>query len=209
MVDFPPEFSYLLKIIIVGDSHTGKSCLLHRLINGVFDNNQDITIGVDFGTKYIPIKDEIIKFQIWDTAGQESFRSIIRSYYKNIAACIIVYDICNRTTFNNVNSWLLDVDTYSDNEQRKVILIGNKKDLDSERQVSFLEGQQLAHDRGFQFYECSSKSGENITKIFTDLAHNIYDEIHNNYLLLNSKSGIIKRNRTLSFSEKKSTWKCC
>ena len=207
--DFPPEFTYLLKVILVGDSHTGKSCLLHRLMNGTFDSNQDITIGVDFGTKYIPIQNEIIKFQIWDTAGQESFRSIIRSYYKNIAACLIVYDVSNRDSFNNIINWLIDVDTNSCNQQRKVILVGNKIDLESERQVSTLEGQQFALERNFKFYECSSKTGENVLKIFTDLADTFYRELNNNSLTINSNSGIIKTNRITFIPDKKSSWRCC
>lgn len=209
MNDFPPEFTYLLKVILVGDSHTGKSCLLHRLVNGTFDNNQHITIGVDFGTKYIPIQNEIIKFQIWDTAGQESFRSIIRSYYKNIAASIIVYDICNRDSFNNILNWLIDIETYSDNNQKKVILVGNKLDLDSKRQVSVQEGQQLAFERDFKFYECSTKTGENVLRIFTDLAQTIYQELNSDSLTINSNTGIIKTNRTTFVPDKKSSWRCC
>tara|TARA_A100001011_G_C14202199_1_gene796140 strand:+ start:335 stop:973 length:639 start_codon:yes stop_codon:yes gene_type:complete len=207
--DFPPEFTYLLKVILVGDSHTGKSCLLHRLVNGTFDENQDITIGVDFGTKYIPIQDEIIKFQIWDTAGQESFRSIIRSYYKNIAACLIVYDVCNRDSFDNVINWLIDVETNSCNQQRKVILVGNKVDSESQRQVSIQEGQQLAHERNLSFYECSGKTGVNVLKIFTDLANKIYEEVQNDSLKINSQSGIIRRNRTLSLNDKRTRWTWC
>ena len=209
MNDFPPEFTYLLKVILVGDSHTGKSCLLHRLMNGTFDSNQDITIGVDFGTKYIPIQNEIIKFQIWDTAGQESFRSIISSYYKNIAACLIFYDVSNRDSFNNIINWLIDVDTNSCNEQRKVILVGNKIDLESERQVTTLEGQQLAYDRGLKFYECSSKTGENVLKVFTDLADTFYRELNNDSLTINSNSGIIKTNRITFVPDKESSWRCC
>lgn len=208
MVDFPPEFSYLLKVIIVGDSHTGKSCILHRLVHGTFESNQDITIGVDFGTKYIPIQDEIIKFQIWDTAGQESFRSIIRSYYKNIAACFIVYDVCNRVSFENVVNWLRDVDTNSYNEQRRIILVGNKVDLESERQITTAQGQQLAHDNNLDFYECSSKDGTNVQQMFLDLANNIYHDISTKPFIINSNRGIIKNN-SLLFPKKKNRWECC
>ncbi len=207
--DFPSEFTYLLKVILVGDSHTGKSCLLHRLVNGTFDEEQGVTIGVDFGTKYIPIQDQIIKFQIWDTAGQESFRSIIRSYYKNIAACLIIYDVCNRDSFDNVINWLIDVETNSCNEQRKVILVGNKVDSESLRQVSTQEGQQFAHERNLSFYECSSKTGDNVLKIFTDLANKIYQEIQQNSLKISSQSGIIVRNRTLSLDNKRTRWTWC
>ena len=106
MNDFPPEFTYLLKVILVGDSHTGKSCLLHRLMNGTFDSDQDITIGVDFGTKYIPIQNEIIKFQIWDTAGQECFAPIVRSYYKNIVGIFFMIDLTSKKSIKNIDFWL-------------------------------------------------------------------------------------------------------
>ena len=102
------SFNYLFKYIIIGDAAVGKSNLLLRYTHGQFKQEYQLTIGVEFGAKNIEIDNKIYRIQIWDTAGQESFRSITRAYYKNSVCALIVYDISNRESFNNIASWIED-----------------------------------------------------------------------------------------------------
>ena len=125
------DYNYLFKLIIVGDATVGKSCILLRFINNNYRTSHDLTIGVEFGMKIININNKNIKLQIWDTAGQECFRSIIRSYYRNSAGAILVYDISNRTSFNNIIYWLEEIKKYASNNL-SIILVGNKCDLDEQ-----------------------------------------------------------------------------
>ena len=122
-------YSYLFKYIIIGDPTVGKSCLLLQFLEGKFKLDSETTIGVEFGSKIIDLDDKKIKLQIWDTAGQEVFKSITRSYYRGSIAAILVYDITNRQSFNNLNKWMEETKTYS-NEKLTILLIGNKSDLE-------------------------------------------------------------------------------
>ena len=124
-------YSYLFKYIIVGDSGCGKSCILLQYTNERFEPVHDLTIGVEFGTKVVTIPDTTppmsVKLQVWDTAGQESFRSITRSYYRNTAVAIVVFDITRRHTFEQIEKWLKDI--YDLNRTTTILIVGNKIDL--------------------------------------------------------------------------------
>jgi Ras-related protein Rab-2A len=125
-------YDYMLKFISVGDSGVGKSCLLLRLVNKEFQQTET-TIGIEFGSQIIDIQGKQIKLQIWDTAGQESFKSISRAYYRNAIGCLLVYDITRRETFVHIKDWLEDVKSHG-NDQIKSILVANKSDLHEKRQ---------------------------------------------------------------------------
>lgn len=179
------DYNYYLKFIIVGDANVGKSCLLLRFIDNKYRDNHDITIGVEFGMKIIKLDDKRIKLQIWDTAGQEAFRSIIRCYYRNSAGVILVYDITNRQSFNNVKFWLNEIKNYT-SDNTSIILVGNKCDLDTSftdnislREVSENEGKELANEYNLLFIESSAKNSYNIDNIFTILSNNIINKITN------------------------------
>lgn len=125
------SYAYILKFIIVGDSSVGKSCLLLQFTDNRFKQAHDLTIGVEFGARTLSIdKNTSIKLQIWDTAGQESFRSITRSYYRGAICSLLVYDITRRTSFQNVVRWLEEMREHAYSKML-IILVGNKKDLDS------------------------------------------------------------------------------
>ena len=129
----PSGYQYIFKYIIVGESCVGKSCLLLQFIDNRFKDSHDLTIGVDFGSKTIKLEDGTnVKVQIWDTAGQESFKSITRSYYRGAAGALLVYDITRKETFNHLTRWLEEV-RQNGNPDITVMLIGNKADLDSRR----------------------------------------------------------------------------
>ena len=166
------NFDYLFKYIIIGDAAVGKSNLLLRYAHGQFKPEYQLTIGVEFGAKNVEIRNKTYRIQIWDTAGQENFRSITRAYYKNSVCALVVYDISSRDSFNNVSTWIEDCRNQSP-KTIFMVLVGNKKDLEDKRQVSTDEGQELAEKYGLHFYETSAKTGENVNEIF----YNSADEI--------------------------------
>ena len=129
----------LFKIIIIGDTGVGKSCVLKRLVENEFKEEHDVTVGVEFGSYLVKIEDKVIKLQIWDTAGQESFRSITKIFYRGAHAAVVSYSVTKRDTFEHVESWVNEIRA-SCNTEVIPILIGNKADMKQERQVSFEEG---------------------------------------------------------------------
>mmetsp|Transcript_460 Transcript_460/g.441 ORF Transcript_460/g.441 Transcript_460/m.441 type:complete len:190 (-) Transcript_460:8-577(-) len=152
--------------------------------------SHEITIGVEFGKRMIEINKDIIKLQIWDTAGQESFKSITQTYYRGSAGALLVYDITRRDTFNHISDWLNDVRRIG-NSELVIILIGNKCDMETKRQVSFEEGKQFAEENNLIFMETSAKSCTNVEEAFITSANQIYENISNDvYDLKTEKSGI-------------------
>lgn len=141
-----------------------------------FQPVHDLTIGVEFGARMIQIDGKAIKLQIWDTAGQESFRSITRSYYRGAAGALLVYDITRRETFDHLASWLEDARTHA-NPNMTIMLVGNKSDLAHRRQVSREEGEQFAKENGLIFIETSAKTPSNVDEAFTHTARAIADKI--------------------------------
>ena len=122
------NFEFLFKYIIIGDSNVGKSCIVQRFIEGEFNAGIENTIGVEFGAREIKINDKLVKLQIWDTAGQEAFQSITRSYYRSAAGALLCYDTTNRQTFENVQNWLREAKSNGNNEM-VICLVGNKIDI--------------------------------------------------------------------------------
>ncbi|KAL0144687.1 small GTPase superfamily [Mucor lusitanicus] len=180
-------YNYIIKYIIVGDSGVGKSCLLLQFTDKRFYAGRELTIGVEFGTRFITMQDgKQIKLQIWDTAGQESFRSITQSYYRGAAGALLVYDISRRETFEHVSTWLADVRKHA-NPHTTVVLVGNKCDLEGrQRQVTREEGEKFARDNDIPlFIETSAKSAENVEEVFAQTAEDVYEKI---------KSGVFSPN---------------
>jgi len=160
------DYDHLFKLVLIGDSSVGKSCLLLRFADDTFTESYITTIGVDFRFKTIPVDRKTIKLQIWDTAGQERFRTITSAYYRGADGIVLVYDICERETFNNLDNWLTEVNRYV-NESTCKILIGNKCDLNAERQVSTEEAKKKAEELGITFIEASAKDATNVEAAFT------------------------------------------
>eukprot|EP00640_Fibrocapsa_japonica_P005028 CAMPEP_0113937722 /NCGR_PEP_ID=MMETSP1339-20121228/4284_1 /TAXON_ID=94617 /ORGANISM="Fibrocapsa japonica" /LENGTH=211 /DNA_ID=CAMNT_0000940595 /DNA_START=65 /DNA_END=700 /DNA_ORIENTATION=- /assembly_acc=CAM_ASM_000762 len=170
------SYAYLFKYIIIGDTGVGKSCLLLQFTDKRFQPVHDLTIGVEFGARMINIDSKQIKLQIWDTAGQESFRSITRSYYRGAAGALLVYDITRRETFSHLTRWLEEARQNS-NSNMVIMLIGNKSDLEHRRAVSTKEGEQFAEENGLIFLETSAKTAENVEAAFIKTAEKIYENI--------------------------------
>ena len=173
------SYDHLFRYIIIGDMAVGKSCLLLQFTDHKFRYEHQLTIGVEFGGKTIDIKNRKIKIQIWDTAGQEAFQAITRTYYKGAIGALLVYDITRRETFTHVTKWLEEVRNNS-SKTITIILIGNKKDLEDKRQISYEEGEALAKENGLLFLETSAKTAYNVIESFNLSAQSILNNIEKN-----------------------------
>eukprot|EP01053_Blabericola_migrator_P009586 Blabericola_migrator_1__9585@NODE_522_length_7878_cov_137_466778_g399_i0_p7_GENE_NODE_522_length_7878_cov_137_466778_g399_i0NODE_522_length_7878_cov_137_466778_g399_i0_p7_ORF_typecomplete_len210_score24_89Ras/PF00071_22/1_2e66Roc/PF08477_13/1_1e25Arf/PF00025_21/6_6e19GTP_EFTU/PF00009_27/7_1e07FeoB_N/PF02421_18/6_7e07Gtr1_RagA/PF04670_12/4_2e06MMR_HSR1/PF01926_23/1_3e05RsgA_GTPase/PF03193_16/3_2RsgA_GTPase/PF03193_16/0_044AAA_22/PF13401_6/0_00034ATPase/PF06745_13/0_00069Septin/PF00735_18/0_00037S len=208
-----PPYHYLFKYIIIGDTGVGKSCLLLQFTDKRFRSDHDLTIGVEFGARTVSIDGKQLKLQIWDTAGQESFRSITRSYYRGAAGALLVYDISRRETFNHLTRWLDEVRQNS-NVNMTIVLIGNKCDLDR-REVTTEEGAEFAQEHGLIFLETSAKTAQNVEEAFLYTAKKIYENIQQGVYDLRDQSHGIKfgptaQTQQLSYQEEdENAGGCC
>ncbi|KRX05096.1 P-loop containing nucleoside triphosphate hydrolase [Pseudocohnilembus persalinus] len=158
------KYKYQFKYIIIGDTGVGKSCLVLQFVQKSVKQSHDITIGVEFAKKLININNLPIQLQLWDTAGQENFRSITRQYYKSAIGALLVYDITRRDSFLSVEKWLEELKDNSDHNI-SIILVGNKKDMANRREVEFDEGYALAQKYNLLFSEASAFNGEGVDKM--------------------------------------------
>lgn len=178
---------------LTNDSACGKSSLTIRLTDDRFSDTHDVTIAAEIGSKVLPVGDDSkMKLQIWDTAGQEHFRAVTRSYFRNAAGCILVYDITRRGTFDNVQQWLDDIRDQSDSDI-SICLVGNKQDLEAQREVSFEEARKWADDNNIsKFVETSAKTGDKVVEAYHGVAQEIYQKIKDGKYDLTKKSNGIK-----------------
>ena len=155
------------KLIVVGDQNTGKSSILNRFANNNFDDNYQATIGLDFANKNVTIHDQEIRLILYDTAGQEKFRSLIPMYIREAQVILLIYDISNRKSFENIPNWFSEVLNVK-NDEAVFALIGNKMDLSDNREVTYEEGKKLANEKNMFFEEMSAKTGKNIMEFFNN-----------------------------------------
>jgi len=166
------EYDYLFKLLLIGDSGVGKSCLLLRFADDTYTESYISTIGVDFKIRTLDLSGKTCKLQIWDTAGQERFRTITSSYYRGAHGIIVVYDVTDKESFNNVKHWMQEIDKYAADGVNK-LLIGNKCDLSSKKVVSYDEAKELAEGLGVNFMETSAKNAHNVEQAFQAMAGEI------------------------------------
>ena len=165
----------LYKILILGDSSVGKTCFLTRYADNTFQELHMSTIGIDYKLKNIQMENgRTVKLQIWDTAGQDRFRSITKNYYKGANGIIVIYSVTDKKTFNNVKNWVNQIKSEVD-ERVTIILVANKIDDEENREVSKEEGEEIASKLGLSFFECSAKSGVNINYTFNELVKTIVE----------------------------------
>ena len=182
--DFPYEilpdnynkFDLSFKIIVIGDSGVGKSSLTTQATKNLFEDSYNATIGFEFFSFNIKLFGKTVKLQIWDTCGEELYRSLITNFYRNSSLAIIVYTVTDRNTFENIDLWNKELRTHS-NPNVKIFLIGNKIDLEDDRKIKTEEGQKYAEQYKIdKFFEASAKTGFNAKNIFIEAAKLLYDD---------------------------------
>lgn len=166
------EKHHLIKLLLLGDSAVGKSSLLVRFSDDIFDENFVLTIGVDFKLKQVERNGKLLKIQVWDTAGQERFRTITPAYYRAAMGVVMTYDVTDRGTYDHISYWVEQLGQHGD-PQAQMILVGNKCDLEESRQVTTEEGEQLAAKFNMVFYETSAKTGHSVQDAFLGIADDV------------------------------------
>jgi Ras-related protein Rab-10 len=191
-------YDLLFKLLLIGDSGVGKTCILFRFSDDAFNTTFISTIGIDFKIKTVELRGKKIKLQIWDTAGQERFHTITTSYYRGAMGIMLVYDITQPKTFDNIAKWLRNIDEHANEDVEKMIL-GNKCDMEDKRMVSKERGESIAREHNIRFLETSAKANVNIENAFLSLAEAILDKTpgktaETNVIKPNSGSGSGNRN---------------
>ena len=194
-----PESDFVFKILLLGDSEVGKSCFLMRYSDNVFVENYITTIGLDYKLKTIKLDSgKVIKVQLWDTAGQDKYRTIAKNYYKGSHGILLLYDITKISSFENIREWIQDI-RQEVSPKSIIFLIGNKIDLTDQRKISKEQGEELAEEFKIPFFEASAKSGENVDEVFKAL----YEKIIEVY-------GYLEREKGSKLNKKqKNKGKCC
>ncbi len=212
-----PEYSFSdlnFKIIVIGDSGVGKSCLTIQAIQDKFEELYRATVGFEFLSFNVRINKVVIKLQIWDTCGQEVYKSLISGIYRNSSLAIILYSVTNRNTFQHIDTWIKELSQNS-TKNIKIILVGNKSDLEKERKISYEEGEKLKNKHKLDYFiETSAKTGNNAKNVLIEAAKILYKE----YILIKDKevtnikeeeneSKILDKDKTNNSKKKKK--KCC
>ena len=160
-----------LKILLIGDTSVGKTSILSKYIDDKFDEVHISTIGVEFKVKSLTIKGKKVKLRIWDTSGQERYRSITQNFYRNANGILYIFDLTRKESFENIKDWLIE--SYNCDSKVKKLLVGNKVDLDKNKQMDKQIIENYAEKKEMKYYEVSAKMGTNINKIFRELAESI------------------------------------
>ena len=166
------EPSITFKILTIGESGVGKTCILRRFVEDKFLKNHLATIGIDFKTKTLNINNQEIKLKIWDTAGQERFRNITTQYYKGADGIVLVYDVTDEASFDKIKDWMDQILSNTNKDEICLILLGNKCDIEK-RSISYEQGKTLANELQVNFFETSAQTGQNIKDAFETLTADI------------------------------------
>ena len=207
-----PQYDLSFKLIFIGDSSVGKSCLTAKAVKNNFEEYYQATVGFEFLTFNMKVNDKVIKLQIWDTCGQEIYKSLISNFYRNSSLAVLVYAIDNKESFNHVENWLNDLKSQA-NPDVRIFLVGNKADLEEERKVQKEEGEKYKEDQHLDlFMETSAKTGHNARNVLVEAAKILYKD----YLKFdeNSKENgggevLGKKGQGLIKKEKKEKKGCC
>ena len=200
---------YIIKILTLGDQSVGKSSIVLRYSDNKFSDTFLSTIGVDSKRKIVKVKGEKVKVSIWDTAGQEKFQNIVKQYYIGANGILLIFDITNKKSFDKIDFWYNDLINRIKKDEIIIYLVGNKVDLEENRQITIEEAEKYANDKNIPYFEVSAKSGDGIKKLFDDITNDIMDKISN----FNEKEDNDDKLR-FSFLEKESfkpkkSNKCC
>ena len=206
-----PQYDLSFKLIFIGDSSVGKSCLTAKAVKNNFEEYYQATVGFEFLTFNMKVNDKVIKLQIWDTCGQEIYKSLISNFYRNSSLAVLVYAIDNKESFNHVENWLNDLKSQA-NPDVRIFLVGNKADLEEDRKIQKEEGEKYKEDQHLDlFMETSAKTGHNARNVLVEAAKILYKD----YLKFdeNNKKDDPKNNagggKKLIVKEKKEKKGCC
>ena len=192
-MSFREKLDFQYKILILGDATVGKTSILIRYVDDKFDSNSLSTLGVDVRYKFVILNNKKIRMDIWDTAGQERFKNITASYYRGGNGVLVVYDITDRESFENLNSWLIEIEKNANKNVYK-LLIGNKSDLEEKRKVTFQEGTDFAKSNGMEFIETSAKTASKVQEAFELLTQKIIKAS------VSKDTGMTKKEKTVHLS---------
>ena len=171
-----PQYDLSFKLIFIGDSSVGKSCLTTKAVKNNFEEYYQATVGFEFLTFNMKVNDKVIKLQIWDTCGQEIYKSLISNFYRNSSLAVLVYSIDSKESFIHVENWLNDLKSQA-NEDVRIILVGNKADLENERKVAREEGEKYKLDNNLDFFmETSAKTGKNARNVLIEASKILYND---------------------------------
>lgn len=202
------NYDYLFKILLIGDSGTGKSAMLNRYVDNNFEYDISSTIGVDFKIKYLLHNNNTIKLQVWDTAGQERFKTITSNYYRGVQGIIILFDLSNYDSFKNIEGWLKEIEKYCNSEHSKII-IGNKSDKARYYKITD-EINDFIKKNGYQYIEVSAKEDSNIEEGFLLLIDTIFKELKPKKININlEKLESSKKDKIKVYFTKKMDYKNC
>ena len=170
------QYDLCFKMIVIGDAGVGKSCLTAKATKDMFEETYSVTVGFEFMVFNVKINDTIVKLQIWDTSGQEIYRSLTSGFYRNASLAMMVYAIDNKESFNHIEYWLKEIKLLS-NPDIKIFLIGNKADLEEERQVKFNTAKTFKEENEINYFsEASAKNGINAKEVFIEAAKLLFKE---------------------------------
>jgi small GTP-binding protein len=207
-----PQYDLSFKLIFIGDSGVGKSCLTTKAVKNNFEEYYQATVGFEFLTFNMKVNDKVVKLQIWDTCGQEIYKSLISNFYRNSSLAVLIYAIDNKESFNHVENWLNDLKSQA-NPDVRIFLVGNKADLEEDRKVTREEGEKYKEDQHLDlFMEASAKTGHNARNVLVEAAKILYrdylyfDENNKNDKDDNLK---IKKPDPLIRKDKKDKKTCC
>ena len=201
------EYDFIFKVLLLGNSDVGKSSLLLRFVDSVWNDGFVPTIGVDFKVKTLEINNKKVKMQIWDTAGQERFRTVVSTYFKGAHGILLLYDVTNKDSFKNLENWLIEIEKNSSDKVLK-ILLGNKCDLSDDREIQSEEGKAFAVRNGMEFMETSAKMNTNVSEAFETLGKLMieFNSKGNNNNTQQGENKTFKANSGKDLNTKK---KCC
>ncbi len=203
------NYEMMFKVVLVGDSFVGKTNIMSKYLKDEFHEDSKATVGVEFGSKQFTIEGHSIKAQIWDTAGQERYKAITSAYYKGAKGAFVVYDITRKTSFESIDRWVNDLTAAAD-KKITIVVIGNKCDLEDQRQITKEQGEEKSAKLEVAFLETSALSGENLDKAFELMMNEIYKKCHEEMLAENDLE-IIDGGKDINLKKSENTEKkkCC
>ena len=204
------NYEMMFKVVLVGDSFVGKTNIMSKYLKNEFQEDSKATVGVEFGAKQFKIENHLVKAQIWDTAGQERYKAITSAYYKGAKGAFVVYDITRKSSFESIEKWVNDLTSTAD-KKLTIVLIGNKSDLEGQREITKEEGQEKANKLDVAFLETSAFSGENLDKAFEMMVNEIYKKCHEE-MLAEANIDFIEGGQDINLAKKKDNTeakKCC